>query len=225
MTNQYPLPVIEDIIAAVVDSIRKTGDITDVVFSSGISTITSINTLKEREVVAIGELEGKIKNVSSAEFQIEGDATGELTWKALAPYFVDDHFRAVANRLATKDVSVGPEKFKKYPLIVLGQDFKMAKLDGPMARAPLNFVIIHDTLNEYSPVERREFNFTPILDPLYAEFMKALNTFLGVDVLSKEWGVWRRYNWGSDFVDAHIFNDYLDAIEINDLEIETNITC
>ena len=224
--NQYTLPVIEDIISDVVDSIRATGTITNVVFDSGVSTITSVNTLTDGEVVVIGSLEGKISNVSGTEFQIEGDASGEpASWKAQAPYFIDGHLLDVANQLIEKDGSVAPVKFKKYPLIVLEQDFEMDKLDGPIARAPLNFAIVNWTKEEYNTKQRREFNFTPTLDPLYSEFIEALDNFLGVDILSENWGVTRRYYWGSQFVDANIFNDYLDAIEVKNIEIETNINC
>ncbi len=225
--NKYTLPVIEDIIANVVDSIRATGTITNVVFASGVSTITSVNTLTNGEVVVIGSLEGKISNVSGTEFQIEGDASGEpSSWKAQAPYFIDGHLLDVANQLIEKDGSVAPVKFKKYPLIVMEQDFEMNKLNGPMARATLSFVIVNHTKPEYTTEKRREFNFTPILDPLYKDFIAALDNFLGVAVLSEEWEVTRRYYWGSQFAaEANVFNDFLDAIEIKNLEIETTITC
>jgi len=224
--NQYTLPVLEDIISDVVDSIRDTGDISDVVFAAGVSTVTSINSLKEREVVVVGPLEGTVRNVSGTEFQIEGDATGQLTWKAQAPYFEDGHLLDVANRLIARDGSVSPESDKKYPLIVLEQDFDMDKFNGPIARAPLSFAIVNPTQDpEYTTEQRREFNFTPILDPLYAEFIAALDKFLGVDILSENWGVTRRYYWGSQFNKENIFNDRLDAIEIKNLEIETTINC
>ena len=223
--NQYRLPVIEDIISDIVDSIRATGDITNVVFASGVSTITSINSLTEGEVLVIGPLDGKIKNVSGTEFQIEGDASLEDSWKARAPYFEDGHLLDVANRLAIKDVSVAPEKHKKYPLIVLEQDIDMVKFNGPIAQAPLKFAIVNKTESGYTTEQRREFNFTPVLDPLYANFIAALDKFLGITILSEEWEVTRRYYWGSQFVDANIFNDFLDAIEIKNLEIETTITC
>lgn len=224
--NQYRLPVIEDIISDVVDSIRATGTITNVVFDSGVSTITSVNSLTEGEVLVIGALEGKIKNVSGTEFQIEGDASLEDSWKSRAPYFIDGHLLDVNKQLAEKDGSDSPEKFKKYPLIVLEQDFEMDKLDGPMARASLNFVIVNYTKPGYTTEQRREFNFTPILDPLYDDFIAALDKFLGITILSEEWKVTRRYYWGSQFAaEANVFNDFLDAIEIKDIEIETTITC
>jgi len=222
---QYDLPVIEDIISDVVDSIRDTGDITNIVFTSGVSTITTINSLSNGEVVVIGSLEGKISSVSGTEFKIEGDATGEVSWKAQAPYFIDGHLLDVANQLLQKDGSVAPVKFKKYPLIVLEQDFTMDKLDGPYAKASLNFVIVNSTKAEYTTEQRREFNFTPILDPLYSEFIEALSNYLGIDVISGNWDVTRRYYWGSQLVDKNIFNDRLDAIEIKNLGIEVNINC
>ena len=222
---EYQLPVIEDVISDVVDSIRDAGDITNVVFASGVSTITAINALSNGEVVGIGSLEAKISSVSSTEFKIEGDATGETTWKAQAPYFIDGHLLDVANQLVQKDGSVSPEKFKKYPLIVLEQDFEMNKVDGPYAKASLSFVIINPTKVDYDTKQRREFNFTPVLDPLYLEFIEALNTFQGIDIISDEWDVTRRYYWGSQFVDKNIFNDLLDAIEVKNLKIEIVINC
>ena len=222
---EYQLPVIEDVISDVVDSIRDAGDITNVVFASGVSTITAINALSNGEVGVIGSLEAKISSVSSTEFKIEGDATGETTWKAQAPYFIDGHLLDVANQLVQKDGSVSPEKFKKYPLIVLEQDFEMNKVDGPYAKASLSFVIINPTKVDYDTKQRREFNFTPVLDPLYLEFIEALNTFQGIDIISDEWDVTRRYYWGSQFVDKNIFNDLLDAIEVKNLKIEIVINC
>ena len=225
MSNRYNLPVIEDIISDVVDSIRDTGTITNVVFDSGVSTITTANSLSNGEVVVIGSLEGKIKNVSGTEFQIDGDATLEDSWKAQAPYFIDGHLLDVANQLLEKDGSVAPVKFKKYPLIVLEQDFTMDKLDGPIARGNLDFVIVNPTKAGYTTKQRREFNFTPILDPLYSEFLQALDNFIGIGINSENWDVTRRYYWGSQLVEKNIFNDKLDAIEIKNLEIEVNINC
>lgn len=225
MEVRYDLPIIEDIISNVADSIRDTGTITGVVFASGVSTITSVNELTEGEVVVIGSLDGPIKNVSATEFQIDGNATSEVSWKARAPYFIDGHLLDVANQLVEKDGSVGAEKSKKYPLIVLEQDFKIDKLDGPKIRASLSFAIVNHTKAEYTTEQRREFNFTPILDPLYSEFIKALDNFQGIAIISENWDVTRRYYWGSQFNDSHIFNDKLDAIEVKDIEIETNINC
>lgn len=222
---EYQLPVIEDIISDVVDSIRATGTITNVVFASGVSTITTVNTLSNGEVVVVGSLEGKIKNVSGTEFQIDGDATGATSWKAQAPYFIDGHLLDVAKQLVMKNNSVAPNKFKKYPLIVLEQDFDMNKLDGVYTRASLNFVIVNRTQGDYNTKQRREFNFTPVLDPLYMDFIDALSNFEGLEVVSDEWEVTRRYYWGSQFVDKNIFNDWLDAIEIKNLNIETVINC
>ena len=225
MSQVYDLPIIEDIISDVVDSIRDTGTITNVVFASGVSTITTVNSLTNGEVVVIGPLEGKIKNVSSSQFDIDGDATIEVSWKAQAPYFIDGHLLDVANQLLEKDGSVAPVKFKKYPLIVLEQDFTMDKLDGPIAKASLNFVIVNSTKAEYTTEQRREFNFTPKLDPLYSEFLQALDNFIGIGINSENWDVTRRYYWGSQLVEKNIFNDRLDAIEIKNLEIEVNINC
>ncbi len=225
MSNKYNLPVIEDIISDVVDSIRDTGTITNVVFASGVSTITTVNSLTNGEVVIIGSLEGKIKNVSGTEFQIDGNATGEDSWKAQAPYFIDGHLLDVANQLLQKDGSVAPVKFKKYPLIVLEQDFTIDKLDGPIAKASLNFVIVNSTKAEYTTEQRREFNFTPTLDPLYSEFIQALDNFIGIGVNSENWDVTRRYYWGSQLVEKNIFNDRLDAIELRNIEIEVTINC
>ena len=225
MSQRYNLKVVENIISNVVDSIRDTGTITNVVFASGVSTITTANSLGNGEVVVIGSLEGKIKNVSSSQFDIDGDATSEVSWKAQSPYFIDGHLLDVADQLLQKDGSVAPVKFKKYPLIVLEQDFTMDKLDGPYAKASLNFVIVNSTKAEYTTEQRREFNFTPILDPLYSEFIEALSNYLGIDVISENWDITRRYYWGSQLVDKNIFNDRLDAIEIENLKIETVINC
>ena len=84
---------------------------------------------------------------------------------------------------------------------------------------------MNPTKAEYTTKQRREFNFTPKLDPLYSEFIHALDNFIGIAIISENWDITRRYYWGSQLVEKNIFNDKLDAIEIKNLEIEVNINC
>ncbi len=225
MSLIYDLPVIEDIIAGVVDSIRETGTIDGVVFASGVSTVTSSNSLSNGDIIVINNEDYKVFEVGTSVFKVKGDVSAFSEWKACAPYFMDGHLVEVSQRLAEKDESVESYKYKKYPLIVMLQDFSMKKHNGPLAEADLDFVIVDDTKLEYDTYERRENKFKTILDPLYSQFINALDKTLNIAILSEDWQVTRRYYWGSSLNDENIFNDTLDAIEINQIKIETTLKC
>jgi len=225
MSLIYDLPVIADIISDVVDSIRETGTIDSVVFNSGVSTVTTNNSLTERDIIVINSIDYKVFGVSSTEYKVNGDVSGQTSWRAYAPYFMDGHLLDISNRLVEMDVSAENFKYKKYPLIVLIQDIKMQKFDGPKVEADLDFRIVDNTEVSYDTKDRREKKFKPILDPLYSKFIKAIDDFIGIDITSEDWEVIRRYYWGSSLNDQNIFADFLDAIEINQIKTQITLTC
>ena len=219
------IPTLEDDFKAVVDSIRKVGIITGSVVLGGDTTLTTDNTsgfLKKDQVLLIDGKDCRINSATSTEIVVNKAVGGATSWKALFPYFMDGHIKEIAKRLTEKDKS-GDDviMYKKYPLIVLLQNLEYDMDPININEAPVSFVIVNSTNPEYITEDRREFNFTPILDPIYDEFIGALKD--GTDKLilkNEKFKMKREYYWGSELADENPFNDRLDAIEVINLNLE-----
>jgi hypothetical protein len=117
-------------------------------------------------------------------------------------------------------------KDKKYPLIALFHDFKekMNPRVGIYADVTLNIIIANFTESQLTAPERYDVNFYPVLYPIYAAFMKQLTRsgyFMSYpDGLQPD--KWDRLFWGKDGLygkEGNIFNDFIDAIEIQNLNL------
>lgn len=120
------------------------------------------------------------------------------------------------------------KKFSRFPLICLYQDFEETKGENQMINSlvSLKVVIITNTEKDYNSIERYTNTFKTVLYPLYNLFMDklahsgminnsdpALIPHKKIDRLY--WGKFNLYgNTGS------MFNDYIDAIELQNLELE-----
>lgn len=218
-------PIIPEIIGDIIDSMRYTGTITLSVETSGLYTLTSVNTLTSNEVVSINSIDYVVTVIDENSFTIEAetglDFTG-LSWKALAPYYEYGTPKEVSNTLSKKinDIFV----HQKYPLIWLLIDIKSSYTISGYT-APLDIVICNYTVPTYKAAERTEKNFEPILYPLLDRFERAVIDSKLVSVLSPEYSQIDHYYWGKEGIyghDGNIFNDHIDAIEINDFNMKFN---
>lgn len=143
----------------------------------------------------------------------------------LLPYYDYGHPLELANRLTAK--TRGKEmKFQKYPLVALKMDFPEQKGSGGMNNLVLDILIVAMSKREREVSTRYEQVFKPILYPLYETFLDALR-HSGL----YHWQGWQdvpphvkvdRPFWGvvaSQGNIKSIFNDPLDAIEIQGLRI------
>ena len=117
-------------------------------------------------------------------------------------------------------------KFEAFPRICLFHDFEEKKTFQNNVTCTL--VIVTDTSKDYTAAERYTYTFDPILTPLYNLF---LATLLEADNIETTEGNWFKHTkidrlyWGKNGLygnSANIFNDYIDAIEINNLELIIN---
>lgn len=118
---------------------------------------------------------------------------------------------------------------EKYPLIALFQDFEEDRTKDPdiYAGTRLNIIIANHTSVEYKSKDRYTYNFKPILYPIYLEFLKQLGDsgyfqIVGTKVPHTKidrvyWGRQGLYNNS-----GNVFNDYLDCIEIKNLQLNIN---
>jgi len=141
--------------------------------------------------------------------------------------YMPGHIAEINYRLLSRNVNP-TLKNSKYPLIALRLDTK-AKVVGGMLQYTLNIAILSKTDKNYNAEERETNVFIPILNPIYDAFMKALGDSglftWGADELPPHTRV-DRYFWSTP-PDAketkNVFTDPLDAIELIDLQISSEI--
>lgn len=139
----------------------------------------------------------------------------------------------VVNRLTAKTES-DTHFDKKYPLIwfVIGNSVEEEVNPRAAVRrsaTDVSIIICTETLAEYTSRERYANNFIPILRPLYDAFLHELS--FNKEVKSKNGFVHSYYEnlfWGRNGLygnEGNIFNDRLDAIIIDKLELLVIESC
>lgn len=218
--------VFEDI----VDAMRATGIITASSEVSGIYTLTSANEFAALESVNINDVNYLIISATATNFVIEAatglDFTGN-TWKALAPYSDYGHYREIANRLNLKTRS-DVDKFRIWPLIVLIMDLNEVHDENynyDYSIGATSFYIVKPTTDKTatSP-QRSESIFVPTLYPLYYSFIEKIKESKNISTPQNLFQHEKidRYGWGNETAygnDGLIFNQFLDAIQINTSDI------
>jgi len=139
------------------------------------------------------------------------------------PYYMHGHPVEIANRLSQKDDS-SIHKYKKYPVICLMQDFDEDNDKGQVS-ASLNIVIFTETKPNYDADERYNDTFKNVLYPLYDLFISEVKKSGYIDLLPDNisWKKTDRLFWGRN--DSGVMNDFIDAIEIQDLKLTFHKTC
>lgn len=146
------------------------------------------------------------------------------------PYYEFGHRLEIANTLTERDKT--QFKYQKYPLIALRMPFSERFEDG-FVKLQLNFVLVTMTDLKYNTRQRYDKVIEPVLYPLFDSFMEAIKNSglywwdhetMELPAMEKiDWPYWgTQYSEG---VNANIFNDPLDAIELIDVELTKNITC
>lgn len=119
---------------------------------------------------------------------------------------------------------------QRFPVVCLFLDNKeRIENDGFQSTVTLRrLVIATDTDRNYSSAQRKAANFDVILNPLYELFISRLYWSTGVQSDYPKHERWERYFWGKEGLygnTASIFNENIDAIEINNLELKILKTC
>lgn len=137
--------------------------------------------------------------------------------------YLNGHPVEIIQTLTQRDKS---EKliYQRYPLIAMFQDMPEREKNG-IWEANLQFIIANTTKPEYKEPERKAENFLPILYPIYNEFFEQLKRHKNVMGFYVNPGnVYDRAYWGTSKSllgnDTKVFNDYLDAIEIQNCVVQ-----
>lgn len=118
----------------------------------------------------------------------------------------------------------------KFPIICLYSPY-IENRTSKTPDASLEFLIMVDTRKEYLNEEREKVSFAKVLRPVYDAFIKSI--LASPDIVNEYNGIvphsyTENYRYGRKGVEADgkPFRDFIDAIEINNLNIKTkNIKC
>ncbi len=128
-----------------------------------------------------------------------------------------------------KERSQNPSgKMDMWPMVMLFTDFPEQWTDRPVsykATVTLQMVIAYCTSTKLKASDRLEKSFKPILYPIYEELLNQIDKSAFFVLYSKKQiphRKWDRYYWGRSGLDANVFNDPIDAIEIQDLTLKIN---
>jgi hypothetical protein len=162
---------------------------------------------------------------------VQSDSDKPAALASDAPYFMHGHPLDIVKLLKQKDDN-DTLKLKKFPFIVLFQDFEERRGEDQSTLAAvdnLTVIIATDTQSDIFADERYDLTFRETLYPLYDLFVKHIwrsgyfkNVGPGLVPHTKidrlYWG--RQGLYGNQ---GNVFNDYIDAIEITDLRLEFRI--
>jgi len=162
---------------------------------------------------------------------VREDADKPATLDTDEPFYMFGHPLEIINTLAKKDKH-DTHKFNKYPLIALFQDFTetMGVNQAVQSAVPdLNLVICTNTSPDYTAENRYDNTFRTVLYPLYDLLIKHIvksKWFANVDPGLVPHSKTDRLYWGRTGLygnEANIFNDHIDAIEIQNLSLELRL--
>jgi hypothetical protein len=125
---------------------------------------------------------------------------------------------------------------KSLPMIGLFLDIEEEKVTdlGIESKANLHLFIAVGTKQSYTPQERTEKTIIPLVRPIYRVFIKALIDSPFVEVWDNNklpHNYTEKYQWGKSGLKYYtgktenIFNDFIDAAEITDLQIRFKQQC
>lgn len=148
----------------------------------------------------------------------------------IAPlYYMFGHPKEVVARL--QELTQGTTtKDKKYPLIALFADIPVdKKIIGFYGSAKMTIIIATLTDPKLTAEQRIEKTFKPILQPIKEQLVNLIyrhKQFSFPDELN--YTEIEHYYWGKAGLygnDGNIFNDYIDAIELNNIEVLIKNRC
>ncbi len=134
------------------------------------------------------------------------------------PYYMHGHITEIINTLSEKTAN-DEWKFKKYPVIMLLQDFeeRFPVVAGYVSDVELKVVIATNTQPTIKADERYDSTFPNTLYPLFQLFIKELEKSPNVNSRRFEFKKTDRLFWGKSDIygnSGNIGHDYLDAIEL-----------
>lgn len=133
------------------------------------------------------------------------------------------HVKELIATLFQYDKSQGL-KYTKYPLVYLLMDFaeKRGYEVGFYGVININLILIHQTDPSYKMTDRMNNVFRPVLYPIYYSLLNAIADSPWINEndpqMIKHTKIDRGF-WGTEAMDATVLNDYVDAIDITNMQL------
>jgi hypothetical protein len=237
---------IEDKISDVVDLLRLTGNITDIVDNTDDTYTVTVDNLESDydEVFELNEndwititgtpgfnYEWKVTNITASGFDIsrEGMEAGITIpgtygeYKSNKPYFDYEKWPKEANKL-TELNKLAYKRYQKFPLIFLLEDITQDEsVSGYYCSANLNIFFVTYTQQNKDAKWRLENKIKLILQPIYDNFIKALIESRIITAISSKQlnkSKTNRYFLGTEGENQNALNTIVDAIELNLKNVE-----
>lgn len=169
--------------------------------------------------------------VAATEAAIIADISldwGELPKKV---YFLQGSLLEVTNVLQSYTNAVSPLKNQKYPLVILVRDIKEKineQKDGIGTSFKARILIVTLTNPDLRSEGRELRNFKPILLPIFAELIRQISkskAFRMPTIKDMDITKWDCYFYGTRENNKNIFNDYIDAIDIESITLNLKTIC
>jgi len=153
--------------------------------------------------------------------EVAAVVTKVATELAIDVFYFFGHLKEVTARLQELANST-TNKGKAFPCVILFTDIpiRQNQPQGTYGTANLNLIIANYTQQNYTAQQRLDNVFKPVLYPIKREFMKQFErhlqfTFPGELAYTEI----DRYFYGSSMNDKNAFNDHIDCIEIQNLQV------
>jgi hypothetical protein len=144
------------------------------------------------------------------------------------PYYLYGHPQEIVDILGEMDGD-SVLKYEKFPLVILVQDFEEEMgFEGYDSETSLNIIIATETDANLRSADRRAVTFTPILYPIYNLLIEKLKESTELDANKPVHTKIERPYYGRSGLygnEGNIFNDFIDAIELQNLELKILKIC
>ncbi len=180
--------------------------------------------MRDRPVYIVDEMEAVVSateaEVLSALQTFDPNITGV--------HYYHGHPLEIVETLAQKDNSGTNLIFEKYPAVCLFEDIREHKAPRPgiYCTAPLHMAILYYTQPTFKSAERYTNTFKPVLYPIYTTLLQKIVEHKGIwqyDIEKMPHDKINRLYWGREGLygnESNIFNDWVDAIEMQDLNLD-----
>lgn len=170
----------------------------------------------ESEIVNVVDVIGDVVEFVRAEYDTDNNEK---------PFYLHGHPLEIVNILKERSES-GTLKFKKYPLVVLLEDFEDDGPSGVFAnRAKVDILFITSSNKDYTASDRYTHSFDAVLTPIYDLFVKHMLRKTGVHVDHRKLSgkVINHLYWGKKGLygnEGNQFDDFIDCKEIKGLDLK-----
>lgn len=229
-------PIVE-IMEGIIDAMKSTLDENAVVMTRDgavdyiSATVPTLRKLFVGEKIKLTFAEGIYYSYITAidfdnlKFTIDLTEDGFATEPTAISVVINYHYGhplEIINTFKSKGHSEGYGR-EVFPAICLFQPIPEKHVIGDYRTAKLNMVIVTDTKREYEASQRYTYTFKPVLIPLYEMLFEQMKCSGTIEVTEDNYDYVEHLFWGKNGLygnTSNIFNDFVDAIEINNLNIQ-----